>query len=286
MRGRAPSTVRAVLTAVFTVPIAFCARAAGEVTIQDPGTYVVDLAGIIDPAVRQQLESWLRELEQKTTAQVKVLTAPSTEGEDPFQFGFRHAELWKLGTKGRDNGALIVVIPKSAQQRGDARIYTGYALESVLPDAWCGSLARKAVEEHFKRGQYSEGIYFMAVATANKVADAANTTLTGMPQLRHTDRRVFPGGAVCGGSLIPLIVMLIIFSSVTRRARYYGHWGGGGVWRGLLLASLMSNMLGGRGHSSWGGGFSGLGGGFGRGFGGGSFGGGGRFGGGGGGASW
>ena len=71
--------------------------ALAAVTVQDPGTYVVDRAGIIDDGVERQLEGWLRELEQKTTAQVKVLTVPTTDGEDFFSFVHRHAELWKLG---------------------------------------------------------------------------------------------------------------------------------------------------------------------------------------------
>ena len=47
-----------------------------EETIRDPGTYVVDRAGIIDGGIEQRLEALLRELEQKTTAQVKILTVP------------------------------------------------------------------------------------------------------------------------------------------------------------------------------------------------------------------
>ena len=80
-----------------------------EVSIPDPGSFVVDTAGIIDASVEQQLEGWLRELEQKTTAQVKVLTVRTTEGEDIFSFAQRHAESWKLGRKGKDTGALIAL---------------------------------------------------------------------------------------------------------------------------------------------------------------------------------
>ena len=93
--------------------VAFAAVARAEVTVPDPGTFVVDRAGIVDGRVEAQIESWLRELAQKTTAQVKVLTVSNLDGEDVFEFAQRHAELWKLGRKGRDNGALIVVVPKS-----------------------------------------------------------------------------------------------------------------------------------------------------------------------------
>ena len=48
-----------------------------EVLVQDPGTYVVDTAGVMQASDKGQLEGWLRELEQKTTAQVKVLISRS-----------------------------------------------------------------------------------------------------------------------------------------------------------------------------------------------------------------
>jgi uncharacterized protein len=79
--------------------------------------------------------------------------------------------------------------------------------------------------------------------------------------------------------LCPLLIMILIFASMSRRRRHYGIWGGS-FWQWMLIGSLLRGM-GGR-RSNWGGGFGGFGGG---GFGG-SFGGGGRFGGGGGGASW
>ena len=109
--------------------------AQAEVSVSDPGTYVVDQADIIGPSAERQLEGWLQELAQKTTAQVKVLTVPTTEGEDFFTFVHRHAESWKLGQKVKDNGALIAL----ALQERRVRIHTGYGLEGALPDSGTGS---------------------------------------------------------------------------------------------------------------------------------------------------
>lgn len=270
----------------FILPAMLLPRALAEVTVPDPGTYIVDRAGIVDAQQENLLEGWLRELEQKTTAQVKVLTVSSLEGEDVSSFAQRHAERWKLGRSGKDNGALIVVVPKSAGQRGEVRIHTGYGLEAIMPDSWAGSLSRKVRDEYFKEGRYSEGIYTLTVTVANTVAEAANTQLSGMPVLRHSrrgGRGVDAGGLVCGG-LVPLLIIVLIISSLGRR-RYHRRWGGGGVWEAIILGQLLSRLAG--GGRRWGGG--GFGSGFGRGFGGGfggSFGGGGHFGGGGGGASW
>ncbi len=244
-----------------------------EVTVQDPGSYVVDKANVINASEEQQLERWLRELEQKTTVQIKILTVPTVEGEEFFGFTQRHAELWKLGKKGKDNGALIALGLKERK----VRLHTGYGLEGILPDSWAGSISRAVATQFFKQGKYSEGLFQMGLATVNKVAEASQVTLTGMPKVQHQARGGGRSGGLLGG-LIPIIMFFAFASSMRRRRRHYRSWGMGGPMACFLLGSA----LGGR-HSSWGGGHSA---GFGGGFGGGSFGGGGDFGGGGGGASW
>jgi len=45
-----------------------------------PSQYVVDLAGIVDDATKARLDSSLRELEEKTTVQMVVLTIPGLNG--------------------------------------------------------------------------------------------------------------------------------------------------------------------------------------------------------------
>ena len=176
----------------------------GEVFVPDPGTYVVDVAGIIDPGIERQLEGWLRELEQKTTAQVKVLTVQSTQGEPFFSFVQRHADAWKLGRKGKDNGALIALALKERK----VRIHTGYGLEGALPDSWAGSASRAVASQFFKQGQYSQGLFQLAVVTANQVADSQRVKLTGVPQYRYRPSR----GGGGGGSVLGSFARPVVFS--------------------------------------------------------------------------
>jgi uncharacterized protein len=250
-----------------------------EVTVRDPGQFVVDQANIIDASTQQRLEGWLLELEQKTAAQVKVLTVPTTDGEEIFAFAQRHFDLWKLGQQGKDNGALIVLALKERQ----VRIHTGYGLEGALPDSWSGSLSREVAGQFFKRGDYAQGLYRMAVTVVNKVADEYGVTVAGVPAVRHQVRQ--RGGKISGFVclLIALVVIIAMFAGGGRRGRHRRAWGGG-LGDALFWGAILSQMSRG-GGSSWGGGSHG---GFGGGFGGfgGSFGGGGSSGGGGGGASW
>lgn len=277
MPGDARATRVSLRCVAAMLPVLACLAgvARAEVTIKDPGTYIVDQAKLMNARTESQLEGWLGELEQKTGAQVKVLTVMSLDGEPLFDFAQRHAELWKLGQAGKDNGVLIVV---SLWDHKD-RIHVGYGLEGVLPDIWCDSLRQKIIIPAFRKKRFSDGVFQATVAIANRIADSANVKLSGIPKYRFHRRRVPGSVSLCGGGFLPLMVLMMVISSAGRRRRAHGRWGGGGLMQGMLLGGMMGHMLGGR--RSFGGG------GFGGGFGGGSFGGGGGFGGGGaGGGGW
>ena len=243
------------------------------VTIADPGTFVVDKADVVDPATKVRLEEYLKELELKTTAQIKLLTVPTTGGEDIFAFAQRHFELWKLGQKGKDNGALIVLSVNDRQ----ARIHTGYGLEGALPDSWCGTLLRKVRDRYFRDRRYSQGLDELVVSVANKVADEYQVQLQGVPPIRHEADETPPRFFFCFVFLLFFAVPWLII--LWRRRRYRRTWRGVGdaVWWGSILSDALSSA----GNSTWsgrsGGGFGG---------GGGSFGGGGSSGGGGASTGW
>jgi uncharacterized protein len=250
--------------------------AAGPLTIQDPGTYVVDTAHVLKDDARQSLENLLAELDRATTAQVKVLTVPNLAGEDIFSFAQRQFQLWKLGRKDKNNGALIVL--EVADRK--VRIHTGYGLEGALPDSWIGSLSREIAADYFKQGKLSEGLYRLTVAVVNQIADDAGVKIAGAPNVRHVAPRDSRSGMVA----IAIIVMVIWFAFVVLRSRRGGKRRGPTNW---WMGPGGFGGFGGFGGSSGGFGGGSFGGSFGGGsFGGGSFGGGGSSGGGGGGASW
>src|SRR5690606_20710932 len=77
------------------------------------------------------LEEKLRQLEATDSTQVAVLVIPGLEGESLEDYTLRVVESWKLGQKGRDNGALLFVALKDRA----VRIEVGYGLEPTLTDA-------------------------------------------------------------------------------------------------------------------------------------------------------
>jgi uncharacterized protein len=269
------ATARALCLAL--IAVALVARAQAEVTVRDPGTRIVDEAHVIDADTIQKLDGYLEELEQKTTAQVKVLTVRNDDGEDIASFAQRHFDLWKLGEKGNDNGALVILDVDDHK----IRIQTGYGLEGSLPDSFCGTLSRKIRDDFFRSGHYSEGIYRLTVSVANKIADDQSVKLVGVPDIRHDVPENSSYAALFMLLLFAAFMIFMVYSAM-RRERHRQ------VWRGDLTdISYWGRVLGdvaAIGGSTWSGGSGGSSGGFGGG--GGSFGGGGSSGGGGGGASW
>jgi len=115
---------------------------------------VVDPAQVLPSAVAAQLSADLQAHEAKTSNQVAVLIVPSLEGEPLFDFSHRVATTWKLGVKGTDNGALLLV----AIQDRKIRIEVGYGLEGVLTDARSAQIIRNEIVPRFKAGDVPAGI--------------------------------------------------------------------------------------------------------------------------------
>jgi len=228
---------------------------------ENPGSHVVDLAGIIDNSIEVKLNQYLKELEQKTTAQIAILTIKSLEGESIEDLSITVAhDRWKLGQKGKDNGVLLLVSFTDRKYR----IEVGYGLEGVIPDSLAGSIGRSYLVPFFKKGDYSNGIFAAAAVMANLIAEDAGVKITGMPELKRTVQRTGkdkPAGIF--GTIISLLFLVIIVILFIKNPRLF------------LMLFLLSSIGGRRG--SWGGGGGFGGGGFGGG--GGGFGGGGASGG-------
>jgi uncharacterized protein len=254
------------VTGTMLLVIVLCwTPAQARLKLKPPERYVVDLANVIEPGHERALNGVLQELEQKTTVQYIILTVPTTQGEPIEQLALRllHDE-WKLGGAGKDNGFLCVIATKDRNYF----FSTGYGLEGTLPDVICDRAGRNILVPNLAAGRTSEGIYQANLDLIQRVGQAQNVQLTGMPTLnpvpvnpRRSRGRRSP---FCG-----LFPMLILFFVLSR---------GRGMGSLFLLSMLMGggHHHGGYGRSGsyGGGGFGGGGGGFGGGMGGGGGGGG------------
>jgi uncharacterized protein len=234
-----------------------CALQAEQVKQLKPTGYVNDFAGVLDAGSAQRITQICAQIDQKTQAQIAVVTVHSLGGSDIESYAVDLYKQWGIGAKSTNRGVLILLAVDDHRYR----VEVGYGLEPILPDGKVGSFGREAVP-YLRQNQYGPALEILTQRVAETIAEDAKVTLdVHSPRPPPRTRDSF--------NKIKLIFFLLFFLGpflfrmlFPRRAGR----GGGGWWLG---------GFGGGSGSSWGGG-GGFGGGsdFG-GFGGGSSGGGG-----------
>ncbi|MGO8988057.1 MAG: TPM domain-containing protein [bacterium] len=147
--------------------------------------YVNDYAGMISPSAKSKLEEGLRAFEQSDSTQIVILTIPSLEGENLEEFGIKVAEAWKIGQKGKDNGAILIV----SKQDRKIRIEVGYGLEGKLTDLISGRIIDGVITPRFKEGDFDGGF----IAGISSMIDATRGEFKAGPRpVRQRQRGVPP----------------------------------------------------------------------------------------------
>ena len=253
---RGPAAALALLLAFAAPP------AAAEVAVPRLTGPVVDPAGAIDARWEQRLADLSRAARAQhggAGPQLQYLVVSTTDGEAIEDFSMRVAEAWKLGSKGKDDGVLVVVAVKDRK----VRIEVGGGLEGGLTDAQSGRIIRTAIVPAFREGRYGEGLH----AAGQQILGALGALPQGMAkaQERQTVEKEIDGIPILGalfaflfGLGSPIFILLVIAFVVIRallgagRHGPRGPWGGGGFGGGGF-----SSGGGGGGWSGGGGGFSG-----------------------------
>jgi uncharacterized protein len=259
--------------------------AGADVQVPPLKARVTDLTGTLTGEQQAGLESRLAAFEQQKGSQVAVLIVLTTQPEAIEQYSIRVVEQWKLGRKGVDDGALLLV----AKDDHKMRIEVGYGLEGVLNDATCKRIVAETIAPRFKQGDFYGGISagvdrIMAVVQGESLPEPPQrpsgngsasweqyfstlffVAIAGGFVLRSLLGR-FLGGVVTGGVVGGIVWLLgagMLFTLMLGFMAFVMTAGGGLGYRGGYFGG--SGGFGSGGGSFGGGGFSGGGGGFGGG---------------------
>ncbi len=247
----------------------------------DPPRLVNDLAGILTPEQVAVLEDSLVNFNNETSNQIAVVTVTTLGGYDPAEFAFRIGDSWGVGQKEKNNGIVVLVKPKTPDEKGQVYISVGYGLEGVIPDA----LANGRIIDREMIPRFMENDYFGGIMQGTRVIMELSR---GEYTAEAYSGEENPGMALATlVFLVILIVLIVLIAGGGKRKSF--NTGSRSLPAWILLDMLTRKGQGGSWSDFSGGrgGFGGFGGG-GGGFGGGGFGGfgGGGFGGGGAGGSW
>jgi uncharacterized protein len=130
---------------------AACAR---TVAVPARSGRVVDTAHVLSQPGAARIEALSAELERATTAQVAILIVPSLRGEPIERYALRVFEAWKLGQKGKENGVLVVVVPRDRTMR----IQVGVGLGDVLDQEFCRKVLDEVLAPSLREGDFDGGL--------------------------------------------------------------------------------------------------------------------------------
>jgi uncharacterized protein len=219
---------------------------------------VVDEMRLLPPERAARLEAELAALEEASGRQLVVASVRSLEGLEIEDYGYQLGRAWGIGSKERNDGAILLVAPNERK----VRIEVGYGLEGVLTDALTSQVIRREIIPQFKAGDMAAGMERGAAELVRLLQlppDEAEAAALAARQQDEDEGTDFI--AVLAWVLI-IIIWIAIASASGPRGRRRGSaviWGAGtgGSWGG--------GSWGGGGGGWGGGGFSGGGGSFGGG---------------------
>ncbi len=220
-----------------------------------PAGYVNDAAGVLDQPPAQQLESVLTDLEQRTGAEVAVVTVPTVKVGDIERAAVDLYHDWGIGKRGKDNGVLILCVIQDRR----VRIEVGYGLEHVLTDATCGRIIREQMAPHFRAGHYAAGLLQGTLAVTALIAQDAGVSVAGVSAL--AERAPTYGAGFDWRLILYVVIMLLVFTVriglfgmsgvLFGGGAYGGGWSGGGGFSGGFGGFGGGSSGGGGASGSW-----------------------------------
>ena len=190
---------------------------------------VIDQTGTLSAATAARITSQLEALEAQKGSQIVVLIVPTTQPEEIEQFDIRVVDEWKLGRKGIDDGAVLVV----AKNDRRVRIEVGRGLEGALTDATANRIVDEEIAPRFKKGDFDGGVQAGVDHMISVIGGEA------LPPLDHKWQR--KGGV---GHLLPLLLVgVFVVSGVLRSL--LGPFGGSIATGGVVgvVTFLLSQIL-------------------------------------------
>lgn len=229
--------------------------AQSEAHFQKTEDCVYDYSGILTAEQFNTLNQRILAFDDSTSNQIAVIFTPTLYGEEIKDLGTRIGQAWGVGQKDLDNGVMIIIKTKTAEEPdGDVAILPGDGLEGVLPDAFCAKIIDDTM-----LNSLIDGDYYQAVVNALDIIEPVCRGEYSYEQYKEDSG----DDTTTGERIIAILFWGFIIWYILRRLGKGGKHGSGGGY------SSGSYHSGSSSHSSWSSSSSG------HSFGGGSFGGGG-----------
>ncbi|MCX6557382.1 MAG: TPM domain-containing protein [Candidatus Aminicenantes bacterium] len=125
---------------------------------QASGSYVSDNGGVLGPEYTRLIDAICRELKDKTTVELAVVTVGDLGGLVIDDFADKLFRRFAIGVAGKDNGLLLLY----SRDDRTVRLEVGYGLEADIPDAKASRILDLSALPYIRNGLIGRGL-FLAV---------------------------------------------------------------------------------------------------------------------------
>jgi uncharacterized protein len=125
-----------------------------SVHLPPPQGAVNDYPGILTPEQFHKLDDFLKEFFESTEVPVVIAIVRSTAPLTPTEYAFLLFNHWGIGKEKVNKGALLLLALKERWLESEI----GFRLERFLPEEVADWIIQHEFIEHFKNGNYYEGL--------------------------------------------------------------------------------------------------------------------------------
>jgi len=188
-----------------------------------PRGYVNDYAGVIDSQSANYLERLCFEVEQKTQAQIAVVTVHSLDGSSPESYARSLFNRWGIGPKATNRGVLVLL----AIDDHKYRIEVGTGLEAVVTDRKSAAFGQEIVP-YLRQAAYGRALRTLTRRIADALALDAHITIIDPPATQEgslaSQNQFVPPPASNSNTILfiffaVLVVMVLVVIYILRRPR-------------------------------------------------------------------
>ena len=147
--------------------------------------YVNDYANVLSSETKEYIMNTCVELQNKTGAQIVVVTVDSLDGESLEEYATELFRKFGIGDTEKNNGVLMLC------STGDRRfrIEVGYGLEGALPDGKTGRIQDEYIIPYLRNDNYDEGIRNGFSAILQEVCSEYNIEIEGIKTPQEVEDR-------------------------------------------------------------------------------------------------
>ncbi len=161
---------------------------------------VSDFAGIIDDSYVEKIDSYIQDIEEKTTVEIAVVTVKSLEGRPIDEVALELFNKFGVGKKDDNNGILLLI------SSGDSefRIEIGIGLEKILSDRFNDDLANKVISPGFHNKRIGPSILKFVKKISSKIKEKGSSNSAIVSWLSGILSLIFGLAGIFSASILAL----------------------------------------------------------------------------------